>query len=105
MSEILNRFSLEAAKFNSQVLLSLFLIWVAIVACALFSLNSQGFSDRQRRLWMWIILCVPLLGVLSYLPFSLRREDLPQVFLMRNQKNRFSNVKATGGRQLGDRSA
>jgi hypothetical protein len=28
------------------------------------------------------------LGLLAYLPFSIRREDLPQVFLMRSQKDR-----------------
>jgi len=88
MSEILNRFNLEAAKFNSQVFLSLLLIWIAIVSCAIFSINSQGFSDRQRRLWIWIIVCVPLLGLLAYLPFSIRREDLPQVLLMKIHKDR-----------------
>jgi len=88
MSELLNRFSLEAAKFNRQVFLSLLLIWIAIVACAIVSINSQGFSDRQRRLWIWIIVGVPLLGLLAYLPFSVRREDLPQVFLMKIHKDR-----------------
>jgi len=92
MSEILNRFSLEAAKFNGQVFLSLLLLWAAIVYCAILSINSQGFSQRQRRLWIWIILCVPLLGLLAYLPFSVRREDLPQVFLMKIQKDRKLNI-------------
>jgi hypothetical protein len=88
MSEILNRFSLETAKFNGQVFLSLFLIWVAMVTCGIISLNSQGFSERQRRLWMWIIIGVPLLGLLAYLPFSVRREDLPQLLLLRGHKGR-----------------
>ena len=88
MSEILNRFSLDAAKFNSQVFVSLLLIWIAMVYCATISINSQGFSARQRRLWIWIVICVPLLGLLAYLPFSIRREDLPQVFLMKIHKDR-----------------
>jgi len=88
MSEILNRFSLEAAKFNRQVFLSLLLLWVAMVYCAVLSIQSQGFSERQRRLWILVIVCVPLLGLLAYLPFSIRREDLPQVFLMKMQKER-----------------
>jgi hypothetical protein len=88
MSELLNRFSLEAAKFNGQILLSLLMVWVALILCGVFSINSQGFSPRQRSLWIWIIVCVPLLGLLAYLPFSIRREDLPQVFLMRSQKDR-----------------
>ena len=88
MSEILNRFSLESAKFNGQIFLSLLLIWIALVVCAVVSVRSQGFSQRQRRLWIWIIICAPLLGLLTYLPFSVRREDLPQVFLMKIQKDR-----------------
>lgn len=104
MSEILNRFSLEAAKFNSQVFLSLFLVWIAIVYCAVLSVNSQGFSDRQRRLWIWILVCVPLLGLLAYLPFSVRREDLPQIFLMKFHKDR-ALKKAKSGTLPGDRTA
>lgn len=88
MSEILNRFSLEAAKFSGQVFLALFLIWATMVVCAIASLHSQGFTDRQRRVWLWIILGVPLLGILAYLPFSIRREDLPQLFLLKNNKER-----------------
>jgi hypothetical protein len=98
MSEILNRFSLEAAKFNSQVFFSLLLIWIALVYCAVVSINSQGFSDRQRRLWMWIIIGVPLLGLLAYLPFSVRREDLPQVFLMKIHKDRTMKKARTPGK-------
>jgi hypothetical protein len=104
MSEILNRFTLEAAKFNAQVFLSLFLIWAAMVLCAVLSLNSQGFSERQRRLWIWIIVGVPLLGLLAYLPFSDRREDLPQLFLVKSHKDRtLKKVKRTA--LPGDRTA
>jgi len=102
MSEILNRFSLEAAKFNGQVFFCLFLIWIALVACAFASLNGQAFSDPRRRLWRLIIVCVPLFGLLAYLPFSIRREDLPQVFLMKIHRNRLlqkaGKATARGGR-------
>jgi hypothetical protein len=104
MSELLNRFSLEAAKFNSQVFLCLLLIWIAMVSCAIISLNSQGFSDRQRRLWIWVFLCVPLLGLLAYLPFSIRRQDLPQIFLMKTHKNR-ALKKSKSAITSGDRAA
>ncbi len=101
MSGILNRFGLEAAKFNGQVFLSLLLIWLALVLCAVISIRSQNFSQRQRRLWIWIIACVPLLGLLAYLPFSVRREDLPQFFLLKMHKDR--NLKKTVGNPSGDR--
>jgi len=104
MSEILNRFSLDAAKFNAQIFLSLLVIWMAMVGCAWISINSQDFSPRQRRLWLWIVVCVPLLGLLAYLPFSVRRQDLPQVFLMKIHKDR-AVKKARRPALPGDRTA
>ena len=77
MSEILSRFSLEAAKFNGQIFACLVLIWVALVTCAIVSINSQSFSGRRRWIWIWIVVGIPLFGLLAYLPFSVRREDLP----------------------------
>src|SRR5882762_2277957 len=87
MSEILSRFSLEAAKFNGQILACLLLIWAALVTCAIVSINSQNFSERRRWIWIWIVIGIPLLGLLAYLPFSVRREDLPHLFLMTIQKD------------------
>ncbi len=91
MSEILNRFSLDAAKFNGQIFACLAIIWAAIVGMSILSINSQRLSERQRRFWIALVVCVPLFGVLAYLPFSVRREDLPQMFLMKFQKNRGDN--------------
>ena len=104
MSEIFNRFSLDAAKFNGQIFFSLFLLWIVLVSCAIVSLNTQGFSSRQRRLWIWVIVGVPLLGLLAYLPFSVRREDLPQFFLLKIHKDRalkkVKNAAPTGNRTV-----
>jgi hypothetical protein len=88
VSELLNRFSLQAAKFNQQVFLCMFLIWCVLVICAVFSISSHEFSTRQRRLWLWVVIGVPLFGLLAYLPFSVRREDLPQILLLKLQKHR-----------------
>jgi hypothetical protein len=104
MSELLNRFSLESAKFNGQIFLSLLLVWAVMLYCAVVSVNSQAFSARQRRLWIWVIVGVPLLGLLAYLPFSVRREDLPQVFLMKIHKDRAAK-KGRHPALPGDRTA
>src|SRR3954470_23880430 len=103
MSELLNRFSLEAAKFNGQILLCLLIIWAAMVTCAIVSINSQSFSERRRWMWIWIVIGVPLLGLLAYLPFSVRREDLPHLFLMTIQREQRAkkakkHAPTTGGR-------
>jgi hypothetical protein len=88
MRQALDRFTLEAAKFNGQVFLCLLVIWAVLVCCAVLSINSQGFSERQRRLWLWVVAGVPLVGLLVYLPFSIRRDDLPQIFLLKWQRDR-----------------
>lgn len=98
MRQILNRFDLHAAKFDSQVFVCLLILWAVVLVCAIISINSQRFSARQRRFWILTVTTVPLFGVLAYLPFSIRREDLPQIVLMRFQKDRV--LKKTKKNQL-----
>jgi hypothetical protein len=88
MKELLGRFSLEAVKFNGQILACLILIWVAVLACAISSIMAQPFSKRQRAFWIGLILCVPLVGLLAYLPFSFRKEELPHIFLAKRKKEK-----------------
>jgi uncharacterized membrane protein YhaH (DUF805 family) len=88
MRQLLDRFTFESVNFNWQVGLCLFLIWAVLAGCAVLSIQSQSFSDRQRRAWLWVVACVPVVGVLAYLPFSIRKQDLPQIFLIIMQKRR-----------------
>jgi ABC-type sugar transport system permease subunit len=85
MQEILNRFSLQAIKFNTFVLMAMIAVWVVVIACALSSIFSQPFSRRQKFFWTVFVIAVPLVGVLAYLPFSFNREDLPDIFFGKSQ--------------------
>jgi hypothetical protein len=105
MRQLLSRFSLEAAKFNWQVFLCLLVIWAVLVCCAVISINSQGFSQAQRRVWLWVVTCVPLFGLLVYLPFSIRRDDLPQIILLMLQKDRLTKKNKKAPLPKGGRSA
>jgi len=105
MSEAIKRFSLEAAKFNGQVFFFLLVIWVALLICAVLSIKSQGFSERQQRMWILTVVCVPLLGLLVYLPFSVRREDLPQILLLIMQKDRLARRMKKAAISKGTRHA
>lgn len=96
MSEILNRFSLNAAKFNVEVWLSLMLIWLLVLACTIASIRVQRFSVRQRRFWILAVCVAPIFGTLAYLPFSCRWEQLAQLFFIRSDRNR-RKVGATDG--------
>ena len=74
MSDFLSRFSYNAVKFNSQVLVCMVIIWLAIVGCAISSVFTHSWNRKQRLFWILWIVCVPGIGLLLYLPFSLSAE-------------------------------
>jgi hypothetical protein len=71
MKESLNRFSLDAVKFNEQMFICLLAIWLVVVGTAISSIYSQPFSKKQRLFWILLVVCLPVLGLLIYLPFSM----------------------------------
>ncbi len=101
MSEIFNRFSFHAAKFNGQVWVCLALIWLLVLGCTITSIQAQPFSARQRKFWMAVVIFVPLLGILAYLPSSFRREQLAQLFFFRSQRDRSPKHAAAQSRFTG----
>lgn len=81
MSEFLDRFSLEALKFDYAVLAGMIVIWLVVLACSLHSLRAQGLSRRRQVVWTLILLLLPVVGLLIYLPFSFRIENYPDLFI------------------------
>ena len=71
MSEILYRFSWEAVKFNTEMAVCLGIIWVLVLGTAISSIFSQPFTAKQRLFWLCLIIFLPVVGMLAYLPFSL----------------------------------
>jgi predicted permease len=89
MSELLSRFHYQESSLSFQVWAAAAVIWLAVLACCISSILAQPFSGKQRALWTGIVVLLPLFGLLAYLPFSIRRDELPTAFLMRGQsKNR-----------------
>ncbi len=74
MSDLLNRFSLDALKFNNQILWCLVGIWLVVLACAVHSIFSLPLNKPQRWFWTLMVVCLPGIGLLSYLPFALTTE-------------------------------
>jgi hypothetical protein len=82
MLEQLSKFSLDAVKFTKSMFVCYVIIWLMVVGCALHSIWHQPFTRRQRLFWMLLVVGVPLLGVLVYLPFSFRKETDPGLALL-----------------------
>lgn len=80
VSNLLNRFSLHANWSNLDEIALLF-IWVCVVACVISSILSQPFGQGQRVFWIILVIVLPVFGILAYLPFAFRKENLPHVFL------------------------
>ena len=88
MKDLLLRFSLRSIKFNWIVVAALVLIWLSVLASVVSSVLAQPFSRRQRIFWLTLVIAVPLFGVLAYLPFSFKKEDLPHIFLAKAKKSK-----------------
>jgi hypothetical protein len=83
MSEILSRFSLDSAKMNYQVAACMFILWIVVLICTLSSIKNQGWSRPKRILWLLVVCCLPGVGTLIYLPFSIRWENYPHLKFLR----------------------
>ena len=68
MKDLLNRFDFQALKINGQTITCAVVIWFVVLGCALASINSQPFNKSQRLFWIVFVLCVPVVGLLCYLP-------------------------------------
>src|SRR5688500_10684712 len=83
MSELLSRFTFQESKLTTQIWMVAVGIWIAILLCTISSILAQPFTKKQRAFWILLVTFVPILGLLAYLPFSIRRDELPTAFLIR----------------------
>jgi phage shock protein PspC (stress-responsive transcriptional regulator) len=92
MEQLLSKFSWDAAKFTRPMFVCTVVIWLMVVGCALHSIWHQPFTRRQRLFWVLLLIGVPVLGLLVYLPFSFRKENDPGLAILfpggiRSRKN------------------
>jgi hypothetical protein len=78
MGSFLDRFdfSIDATKMDGTSWAIIGLALLLLAACGLGSIYVQRhrFTPKQRLFWAVVIVCVPLLGLLAYLPASVLRE-------------------------------
>ncbi len=77
---ILKRFSLDSAKTDWITWLAVSIIWLLVLACTISSICKQFPAGKQRVSWIMVAVCLPVFGLLWYLPFSFKREDYPFLF-------------------------
>jgi hypothetical protein len=92
MSSLLSRFSVDPSKMDPRTSLIILGIWLVVVACAVSSIlvRQPRFDARQRWFWILLVVCVPVFGLLAYLPFSFRREGYSFLRKTKQEKDRAS---------------
>ena len=73
MSEVLSGIGFSFAKWDATAWTCALALWLALLACAITSICTQRFGAVQRRCWVFVVIALPILGLLAYLPFSIQR--------------------------------
>jgi len=63
------------------------IIWLVVVACTLSSISTRAFRTPVKVFWAVIVVAVPLVGVLAYLPFSLSEGTFPYIGFWRKPRH------------------
>lgn len=77
VQELLSRFDFSNPNMSDQVLVAMVAIWVLVLLCAATSIMTRPFRLRTRLFWLAVVVLLPLVGLLLYLPFSLREQQFP----------------------------
>ena len=75
-TNFLNRFDFSEPRFTSEVFLFLIIIWCVIVSCAIWSICAKIRSLPAKALWILVVIFLPIIGLLLYLPFSMDNDAL-----------------------------
>ena len=84
---MLNRFSLSGDTFHWQVVAALIFLWMLVVLCTLHSISTQKTSETRKRFWMILVVVLPILGVLVYLPYAIDKERLASMAFFGKEKS------------------
>ncbi len=71
---------MDAAKTDGLTWACVIIIWLLVTACAVSSIYKQFSNPKQRFSWVLLVVCLPIFGLLWYLPFSFKKEDYPFLF-------------------------
>lgn len=99
MNTLLDRFefSIDAAKMDKLSWAIFIFAWFVVVASAIGSViaHRNRFTNRQKWFWLVMIVCVPFLGVLAYLPASIMKDGYS---LLKSTKKSTSKSESTSKR-------
>lgn len=78
---------------NVQNLLFVLIIWLVLTATAVASVLSRNMDRTSKRSWIAMIILLPPIGLLAYLPFSLEDPKAVREWLGRMLRGRTLKTK------------
>jgi len=85
MYELLQRISFSGNSFDFKVAICLVALWVMVVGCTIWSIQSGSRTPVQKKMWIALVVFVPLIGILAYLPTCIDREQVTLLPFFRKQ--------------------
>ncbi len=86
VDKILNKFDFSNPNYDREIIFLILAVWMMVIGCAIWSILTQKTSKKWKIVWICVVTCVPFLGLLAYLPFSLKGELYPFIGFWRNPK-------------------
>ena len=76
VANFIGKFSFEPDKIQGKVWFVVLAIWLLVLVCAIGSIFAKPshFTAKQRMFWLLMVVLLPGVGVLAYLPFSYKNE-------------------------------
>ena len=93
-----SRFGFNPIQWNVWMVLGFLLVWSLVVACAVHSIFHQALDRKQQKFWMWMVIAVPVLGLLCYLPFSFEWDRNAYFLAWRKKKEKTEKSPRHDGR-------
>ncbi len=76
LTSFLQRFDFSQPNVTGEILFFVAIIWLIVVSCAIWSICIRTRGWPARLFWIVAVVCLPVVGVLAYLPFSMDHDAL-----------------------------
>jgi len=86
LSNFLHRFDFSNPNVTGEILFFVAVIWLVVVSAAIWSICTRMHRWPSRLFWIAMVVALPVVGVVVYLPFSMDHDAL-QAFVRFGRRN------------------
>lgn len=86
LSNFLHRFDFDNPQITGEIIFFVAVIWLVVISCAIWSVCTRVRSWPARLFWIAVLVALPVVGLVLYLPFSMDNDAL-QSFVRFGRRN------------------